>query len=164
MNDHEIKKAIECIESNIKSIKEGFGHLKDIEADPDWNELNSGILQMITGVHTKISRAINTIRITDDSSLSRLDGEVRELGLKKFCEAFGKSISPSYPRNKKITAETRLEWNKWKDKIEHWLESIESAIEALSEIAEGSAMQGVLKLLSKAITALAKAISSTKGS
>ena len=117
---------------------------------------------MIEGVQRKIFRVIDTIRVTDNSTLLRLDNEVQESGFKEFCEASPKTITAAYPGKKIIESEASMKWGKWKDKIEYWLESIETTLELYSELAGGSALKDVLEILRKAVTALAKAISSTK--
>jgi hypothetical protein len=155
-------KAMTCIEANLKTMKEGFRFLQQLEADPSQRQLCSGIIDVINGVLEKISRAAKALAVTDVPTLQRIDFEVQESGFLEFCEAFKVAVTANYPKDQTMTGKVRLIWNKWKDRIEDSLESVETTVDTWSEIAEGSAAQGILKILSKAITALAKAISSTK--
>lgn len=159
MAGSEVKKALECIGSNLESVQKGLRDLANKLPDPELKELNHSLSTMIGGVRKKLQRAMDAISITDPPTLARIDSHVVESEFLDFCRAFGKSTANKYPLDRKIDLAL---WSKWKDKIELWLESVETLLEEWSEVAEGSALEGLLKILSKAVTALAKAISATK--
>jgi hypothetical protein len=161
MAGDELRKALECIGSNLESIQTGLRDFAGKIPDPNTKELNRSLALMIDGVRNKLNRAIDAMKVTDDSTLARIDNHVDDSHFLGFCRAFGKSTSNKYPRDAKIDI---VIWGKWKDKIELWLESVETLLDEWSEVAEGSALQGLLKILSKAVTALGKAISATKDS
>lgn len=162
MAGEKIEKSVECIESNLKTTREAFEVLVKLEPDPAKKQLNTGIISLIDGVLEKISRTLKALGVTDTQTLERIDFEVQESGFSNFCDAFKTAVTKEYPKDSALTKDVVLSWDRWKNKIEYWLESVESTIEAWSEITVGSAAQGVLEIFRKAITSLAKAISSTK--
>lgn len=165
-----IEKALDEVGFCLQGIREGFDIIEQECRDTSERDLHHSVLNIINGASErllKVQEVTRRLREHDPAAYQRLDSQVEESNFLDFSRAFRKARlgfeeDRSFLRERIGKAIRRLGEDIWKDSIENWLESIESLLEEYSEIAEGTSAQGPLKLLSKGITSIAKAISATK--